>query len=202
MKSSVLSALALTVLIAPVVADAAVIDFDAHPTDFANPIFEGGFRFDFLATGWGVFGPGSGACCDINYNGTTALFADGDRQNQRGNVVMSRVGGGTFDLFSFDAAVYALVTPGSIDVTGAIQGGGTVATTLALGTPWQTFALNGFTNLVSVTFRDTQSGGFLVAPGFGIDNLRTEEAVPAPAPLALLGLGLAALGLSRRRRAN
>ena len=79
---------------------AMVIDFDAHPTDFGTPIIESGFQFDFTSAGWGVFGPGSGACCDVNYNGTTSLFADGDRDGQRAFVVMTKVGGGFSNLVS------------------------------------------------------------------------------------------------------
>src|SRR3989442_10521285 len=63
-------------------AQAAIITFDAHPTDFGNPIVDSGFQFAFTAGGFGVFDPGSSACCNINYNGTPALFADGDPSGQ------------------------------------------------------------------------------------------------------------------------
>ncbi len=42
---------------------ATIIDFNSHPDDFGDPIFDSGFEFDFNAAGWGVFGPASGACC-------------------------------------------------------------------------------------------------------------------------------------------
>ncbi len=173
---------------------AMVIDFDAHPTDFGTPIIESGFQFDFTSAGWGVFGPGSGACCDVNYNGTTSLFADGDRDGQRAFVVMTKVGGGTFDVSALDAAVYWIGAPdGTIELTGALSGGGTVSASLNVGQGWQSFALGGgFSNLVSLTFQDSVSGAFLAAPGFGIDNVNTAP-VPEPETYALMLLGLGAL---------
>lgn len=180
-------------------AQAAIIDFDAHPTDFATPIFDSGFRFDFTSAGWGVFGPGSGACCDVNYNGTTAMFANGDR-GENAFVVMTVDGGGTFSVSSLDTAVYWIGAPaGSVELIGALHGGGSVSTTLATGGAWTSYALSGFDNLDSLTFRDTTSGAFLAAPGFGIDNINTTP-VPEPETYALMIAGLALVGLATRRR--
>jgi len=176
-------------------AQAIVIDFDAHADDFGSPIVDSGFQFDFTAGGWGVFGPASGACCNVNYNGTTSLFADGDNGGQRANVVMTKVGGGTFDVSSLDAAVYWIGASGTLELTGALSGGGTVTTSLNVGTPWQSFAV-GFTDLVSLKFQDSASGAFLDAPGFGIDNISTAP-VPEPETYALMLLGLGALGVRR-----
>ncbi len=151
-------------------AHAAMIDFDAHPSDFATPIYDSGFRFDFTAAGWGVFGPGSGACCSVNYNGTPAMFADGDRGSSLATVVMTVDAGGTFSVSGLDTAVYWIGAPaGSVELIGALHGGGTISTTLATGGTWTHYMLSGFDNLDSLTFRDTTSGGFLVAPGFGIE---------------------------------
>ena len=139
-------------------AQAMVIDFDAHATDFGTPILDSGFQFDFDASGWGVFGPGSGACCTVNYNGTTSMFADGDN-SERANVVMTKVGGGTFDVSALDAAVYWTGASGTVELTGTLFGGGTVTTSLNVGTPWQSFSLgSGFSNLVSLKFQDSASG--------------------------------------------
>lgn len=180
-------------------AQAAMIDFDAHPTDFGTPIFDSGFRFDFTSAGWGVFGPGSGACCSVNYNGTPAMFADGDRSGNA-HVVMTVDAGGTFSVSSLDAAVYWIGAPaGAVELIGALHGGGTVSTTLATGGTWTHYMLTGFDNLDSLTFRDTTSGGFLSAPGFGIDNINTAP-VPEPETYALMIAGLAVLGLITRRR--
>lgn len=183
---------------------AGIIDFNAHPPDYGTPIFDSGFQFDFSAAGWGVFGPGSGACCNINYNGTPALFADGDRTGNA-SVVMTEVGGGTFDVSALDASVYWTGAIGQIDMVGQLFGGGFVSTTLDVSSTWAHFAFGTFNNLVSLTFTDTTSGEFLVAPGLGIDNIDTAPgtATPEPASCALLSAGLIALGaLARRRRTD
>src|ERR1017187_5716114 len=80
---------------------ATVIAFDSHPSDFGTPIFDSGFQFDFNSSGWGVFGPGSGACCNVDYNGTPAMFADGDRSGNA-SILMTQVGGGTFSVSALD----------------------------------------------------------------------------------------------------
>ena len=191
---------AFTLLLLAVSAQAGtIITFDSHPTDFGTPIFDSGFQFDFNASGWGVFGPGSGACCNIDYNGTPAMFADGDR-NGNATILMTQVGGGTFDVSALDAAVYWVGASGSILLTGQISGGGTVTQTLSVGTPWTSFSLSGFHNLTSLTFQDTTSGAFLTAPGMGIDNINTNPAVPEPGSLLLFGSGVMGLaGLLRRK---
>ena len=181
-----------------------VITFDAHPTDYANPIFDSGFQFDFNSSGWGVFGPGSGACCNVNYNGTPAMFADGDRSGNA-SIVMTVIGGGTFDVSGFDASVYLTGAIGQILVVGQLSGGGTVSTTLNVDSTWASFVITGFNDLASLTFSDTTSGDFLTAPGLGIDNINTSPATgtPEPASYGLLCAGLIALAaLARRRRTN
>lgn len=183
-------------LVVPVHA-ATIITFDAHPPDFSTPIFDSGFQFDFNASGWGVFGPGSGACCNVNYNGTPALFADGDRSDVA-TAVMTMVGGGAFDVSSLDASVYWIGASGQLNLIGQLEGGGTVTTTLDVTSTWASFSLSNFNNLVSLTFQDSQHGGFLVAPGFGIDNINTAASTPEPATLALLASGM--LGLAGMRR--
>lgn len=183
---------------------AAIIDFNAHATDFGSPIVDSGFQFDFNSAGWGVFGPGSGACCNVNYNGTPALFADGDRSGNA-SVVMTKIGGGAFGVSALDASVYWTGATGQIDMVGQLSGGGTVSTTLSVSSTWASFGFGTFNGLVSLTFSDTTSGAFLTAPGLGIDNINTAPgtATPEPASCALLSAGLIALGaLARRRRAN
>lgn len=198
-----LSCLAVALAFAtPQVSNAGVIDFNSHPDDFLTPIVEGEFTFNFLAAGWGVFGPASGACCNVNYNGTTALYADGNRDGNA-NVLMSVTGGGTFAVSSFDAATYWVDALGSLEVIGNLHGGGTVSAVYSITSAFATFFLPAtFVDLDSLMFRDPVSGAFLTAPGFGVDNINTGPAavVPEPATLSLLGLGIAGV-LARRRRA-
>ncbi|MBX3616948.1 FxDxF family PEP-CTERM protein [Nitrosomonas sp.] len=184
------------------ISQAAVIDFNSHSPalDGSNPIFDSGFRFDFNASGWGVFGPGSGACCNVNYNGTTSLFADGDKHGKNASSLMTPTTGGTFSIFSLDASVYWTGATGTLDIIGNLFGGGTVTTSLSISSTWQNFLLPGtFTNLVSVEFRDSQSGSFLSAPGFGVDNINITP-VPEPETYAMLLAGLGLLSLMVRRR--
>lgn len=127
------------------------------------------------------------------------MFADGDR-NGNATIVMTPVGGGTFGVSALDAAVYWIGASGSILLTGQISGGGTVTQTLNVGTPWASFSLVGFNNLTSLTFQDTTSGGFLVAPGMGIDNINLGTATPEPGTIIMLGSGVIGLaGMLRRK---
>ena len=181
-------------------AQAGIITFDSHPNDFGTPIVDSGFSFAISASGWGVFSPTSGACCNVNYNGTPALFADGDSIGPA-SVLMTKVGGGVFSVSALDASAYWNGASGQIDVIGEISGGGTVTTTLTVGSTWASFTLGSFNNLVSLTFQDTASGGFLSAPGLGLDNINTSTgSVPEPGSWALITAGLLVLGKFARLR--
>lgn len=197
----------------------AAIDFDSHypELDGSNPILEKGIRFDFNAAAWGIFSPSSGACCNVNYNGTPALFVDGNYGNLAGgsnaNVILTSyipydVYNGHyhtfFRLYSFDASTYWTGASGKLDVIGRLYDGSAVTATFDIDSTWKHFILpdtfHALSRLASVEFRDSQSGAFLSAPGFGLDNIMVE--VPEPQTYAMLLAGLWLVGFGLRRKVN
>jgi len=200
MLNKLLAAACATLL--AVSAQAAVVTFDDVPSNFAVSFPADGFIWTTSASGWGMFGPGSGACCSVNYNGTQSFFADGDRAGNA-QTTMTAIGGGTFSIGALDAGIYWTgLGADTLVVTGQLAGGGSVSQTLNIGESWQHFVLSGFSDVTSVTFSDGTSGGFGSAPGFGIDNidLSPTTAVPEASSLALVLAGLAMVGTAARRR--
>ncbi len=65
--------------------------------------------------------PQDGACsgrhrvpaANVDYNGTTSMFADGDRTGNA-SILMTQVGGGTFSVSALDASVYWIGASGQI----------------------------------------------------------------------------------------
>lgn len=189
------------------------INFDSHSPDLdgGNPIFEKGIRFDFNAAGWGIFSPSSGACCNVNYNGTPSLFADGSYGNLAGgsnaNVYLSgNTNQYSYDpygsivdtftikqIYGFDASTYWTGATGKIDVIGHFNDGTAVTTRFDIDSTWKHFTLpDTYKYLVGVEFRDHESGAFLSAPGFGLDNIVLT--IPEPQTYAMLLAGLGLLG--------
>ena len=99
--------------------------------------------------------------------------------------------GGAFSLQSFDLGYYDLGdTPGTLTVSGVLNGAQVATGTFNLGAPnTTTFGAN-WARLTQVTF--------LASSGFSLDNINV-TAVPEPGTLALVGLAAVGLVASRRR---
>jgi hypothetical protein len=183
-------------------ASATLIDFESvDPTDFGTPVLVDGFNFNIQATGWLVGDLAVGNTPGEVGNGTNILYMSGDSNGNAPNVIMTQLGGGEFDLWSFDAAESTGGGADILTVTGMLFGGGTVVQSFAVGNIFESLLLVGFEGVTSVLFQGAASGSFGEV-GFELDNLNTESAVatPTPATLALLGLGLVSLGWSRRKK--
>ena len=182
-------------------ASASLIDFNSHgPDDFGTPIVDTGYNFDFVADGWGCLTDSYAPLVPIVQNGTTRLAFSGDRNGQRATVTFKPTDDSAFTLNKFDAATFITGVGGGIDVTGNLEGGGTVAASFVLTDSFATFVLPGtFANLDSVVIVNQFSGTSFNEPGVSLDNLVINEAVPEPATITVVGLALA--GLAKRRKA-
>ena len=189
---AILAALALGVAAAN--AGATVLTFDGLTESMygdgfplaANMHYEGtnlvyeeaGYRVTLNAPGAAA---GQAHVGDGTFDPQTYNWHDGYENGADTFVTLTRVGGGAFDLRSFD-----YYTDGS-----ALSTDGTLQGFLADAGTWNT-ALNGVTEL------RLASGAFNE-----IDNIDVEvasAAVPLPGTLPLLMGGVAAFGLARRRR--
>lgn len=198
-------------------AGAITITFDDVVVPGSNDIISGtrtSVGFDFTSPHWHV----------VNAPGVGFLAADGsqyaalDSPTLAAPLEMTKSGGGTFSLISFDGAELFVSPPGGfpnaelIRVVGNLFGGGTISNDFALdgvidGTggvaDFQGFAFGpAWTNLTSVVW-----DGFLNAGGrasISIDNIVVDApaGVPEPSTLFAVGvsMGLAALARCRRRQ--
>jgi hypothetical protein len=182
---------------------AALVDFSTQATDlFSDPQTHQGFVWDFSAGGWFVGPHDTAFCPSCTSNGTSNLVAAGDR-GATARVVMNPDGGGSFDLFTLDAATANTTEANILDIVGTFSGGGTASASLSIDGSFNGYSLSGFVGLSSVEFSSRNSGAYNFG-GFSIDNLSTTApaGVPEPSALLLLAGGLAALYASRRKRVS
>jgi len=194
---------------------AQVVTFeDVAPENGATNTVSFGFNFQSGFSGW-LYSPAGGSIetgSSANPHDSMRLAgsgdsAGGDKIDLPGpGVQMTKVGGGAFSIYSFEAATFSTNQPSdTLTIEAELQAGGMISTTVDLTTSFQTFELAGFTDIISASFYSTVGAGFL-EDGFQIDNISdiplSVNAEPVPAVSAwgmviLAGL-FAFFGIRRR----
>ena len=180
-------------------AAAVTITFDSMAGD-AQPHTESGYEFN--ATNFGAVRPTN--FLNGSFTGNISAFPSFGFDDH--GIVMTRSGGGEFDLSSFDLGEpFSLQSfPGASNfrITGTRADTSQITTTFLVDgiAGFQTFNPVGFTGLVSLLF---QSDGTASADeNRSLDNIvvtASTTAVAEPPLYMVLGLGLIALAYSRRR---
>lgn len=184
-------------IVASVGAQAQLIDFENLPnsdpsfTLHGDNVISGGYQFSSMThVGQGDAIASWGPSMSI-YTGSVAIFANYIDDTP----LMTKVGGGAFDVTAIDLAdVFLNAGPWTLVLTGTRADTSTVTETVSVnGSTLSSYTLSNMTNIVSMKFDDGQD------TSVQIDNISV-SAVPEPASMAVLGLGIAAM--IRRRRAR
>lgn len=173
-------------------AAAQVVDFeDTTANTYANPLVSDGFSF----AGWNVYswinGPNSA-------NGTNNLIFS------LNPLVMTKVGGGAFSVSNLDAGLswYASGPGFTLDLVGTRADDSTISATVDLDYVFHSYTLNGFDNLVSLSF-SSNANGYVALDNINGATAGPAGAVPEPASWAMMlgGFGLVGGAMRSRRKA-
>ncbi len=190
-------ALAATTMLGTV-AQAQILDFESGGSCYAQTCQYGGFDFFFESSGWAISNDGNGYFNRSGLGSNGLAAAHGARYGYT-RITMTKTGGGAFDFSSFLAAVDnpSAGSPGTLVLGGTYFLGGTVSSSVTIGSSFASYSVTGFNGLSSLSF--TNSNG---DAGLGIDNLDLgpSSAVPEPSSVLLLASGLLGVGAVARRK--
>jgi len=129
------------------------------------------------------------------YTQSTALVKTTSYQQ---STTLTNNAGSTFDLLSLELAEWGGLPPTQVKIVGFFAAGGSISQLLTLDQLYgfQSFAVTGFTNLLSLTI--TQTTGKL----YQLDNIKVVSAVPEVGTTLMLLSGLGLIGMVSRRRSS